>query len=81
LSKRFILLLAMVTAWLGVFVPHAMALDAVRIRTDQTAINLLPAIERYQSQGDRITISTAPGADGIVRRIEVRAGDSLRLVQ
>jgi diguanylate cyclase (GGDEF)-like protein/PAS domain S-box-containing protein len=75
LSKRFILLLAMVTAWLGFFTPHAMALDAVRIRTDQTAINLLPAIERYQSQGDRITISTAPGADGIVRRIEVRAGD------
>ncbi len=37
---------------------------------------LLPAIdERYQSQGDRITISTAPGPDGIVRRIEVRAND------
>ena len=30
-------------------------------------------VERYSAQGDRIQVSTAPGADGIVRRIEVSA--------
>jgi diguanylate cyclase (GGDEF)-like protein/PAS domain S-box-containing protein len=68
------LLLALLLLWVQIF--PAGAVDAVRVRTDQDAINLLPAIERYQSQGDRITISTAPGRDGIVRRIEVRARDA-----
>ncbi len=62
--------------WLAAALGGAQALDAVRIRPDQTAINLLPAIQFFQSQGDRITISTAPGADGIVRRIEVRAREA-----
>jgi diguanylate cyclase (GGDEF)-like protein/PAS domain S-box-containing protein len=73
--KRFILLLALLTTWLAAMPSVVLAVDAVRVRPDQSAINLLPAIERYQSQGDRITISTAPGPDGIVRRIEVRARD------
>jgi diguanylate cyclase (GGDEF)-like protein/PAS domain S-box-containing protein len=76
LVKRIVLLLALASAWLAFGPPAAMALDAVRVRPDQTAVNLLPAIERYQAQGDRITISTAPGPDGIVRRIEVRANDA-----
>ncbi len=75
LLKRFALCLALLTALLAVLPTGASALDAVRVRPEQTAVNLLPAIERYQSQGDRITISTAPGPDGIVRRIEVRAND------
>ena len=76
LLKRILLFLAVLTAWLAAILrPMPSALDAVRVRPEQTAVNLLPAIERYQSQGDRITISTAPGADGIVRRIEVRAND------
>jgi 7TMR-DISM extracellular 2 len=54
----------------------ASAVDAVRVRPDSPTINMLPAITRYQSQGDRITISTAPGRDGIVRRIEVRAREA-----
>jgi PAS domain S-box-containing protein len=62
-------------AWLASALTGALALDAVRVRPDQQAINLLSAIQYYQAQGDRITISTAPGADGIVRRIEVRARD------
>ena len=74
--QRFFLLLAVLTCWLTGLTQSAHALDAVRVRQDQPAVNLLSAIERYQSQGDRITISTAPGADGIVRRIEVRARDS-----
>jgi hypothetical protein len=63
-------------AWLALALGPASALDAVRVRPDQQAINLLPAIQPYQAQGDRITISTAPGPDGIVRRIEVRAREA-----
>ncbi len=33
-------------------------------------------IERYRSDGDEIRISTAPGRDGIVRRIAVKARES-----
>jgi diguanylate cyclase (GGDEF)-like protein/PAS domain S-box-containing protein len=73
LTTRFILIVLAALAWLAAALGGADALDPVRIRSDQQAINLLPAIQPYQAQGDRITISTAPGADGIVRRIEVRA--------
>eukprot|EP01036_Dinobryon_divergens_P048941 gene48941-65623_t len=69
-------MLALLAFWCAAAVQSAFALDSVRVRADQPAINLLRAVERYQSQGDRITISTAPGADGIVRRIEVRARDT-----
>ncbi|MDQ0316158.1 EAL domain-containing protein [Amorphus orientalis] len=36
-------------------------------------INLLPDVEMYLDVEDRLQVSTAPGPDGIVRRIEVRA--------
>ncbi len=40
------------------------------------AVDLTPMIERYRSDGDEIRISTAPGRDGIVRRIAVKARES-----
>ncbi len=43
---------------------------------DAPAIDLTKAVESYSSQGDRLLVSTAPGSDGIVRRIEVRAKDA-----
>lgn len=51
----------------------AQALEAVRVTPDSDAIDLLPALEAYKSDEDRLTVQTAPGADGIVRRIEVQA--------
>jgi len=45
----------------------------VRVPVDEDAIDLATAVEYYSAQGDRIQVSTAPGADGIVRRIEVSA--------
>ncbi|MFN3685364.1 EAL domain-containing protein [Salinarimonas sp.] len=69
------LLVAIGTALLGVAGP-AHAVDAVRVHRDATAVDLTPAIERYRSDGDVIQISTAPGADGIVRRIAVRAREA-----
>ncbi|WP_246252384.1 EAL domain-containing protein [Ancylobacter pratisalsi] len=49
------------------------ALDAVAVRLEALVVDLAPAIERHTSETDRIQISTVPGADGIVRRIEVRS--------
>ncbi len=45
----------------------------MRVPLDARAIDLTKAIESYHSEGDRLLVSTAPGSDGIVRRIEVRA--------
>ncbi len=57
-------------------VPAAHAIDAVAVRTDASAIDLTDAIELQHTEGDRIQVSTAPGADAIVRRIEVRAREA-----
>ncbi|WP_170314116.1 EAL domain-containing protein [Lichenihabitans psoromatis] len=54
-------------------VTPASAIESVRVPVDSRAIDLTRSVERYNGQGDRIQISTAPGADGIVRRIEVGA--------
>jgi diguanylate cyclase (GGDEF)-like protein/PAS domain S-box-containing protein len=76
LLQRIIHFLIGLFVWVAMLGFPAHALESVRVRPDQQAINLLGAIERYQSQGDRIAISTAPGVDGIVRRIEVSARES-----
>src|SRR5437764_674491 len=51
----------------------ARAVEAVNVRLDASAIDLTEAIERPKSDNDRIQVSTALDADGIARRIEVRA--------
>ena len=60
-------------AGLTAFWQPACAVQSVRVSPDSDAIDLTRAVERYSAQGDRIQVSTAPGADGIVRRIEVSA--------
>ena len=57
-------------------VTPASAIEATRVPLETSAIDLTKAVERYSSQGDRLLVSTAPGADGIVRRIEVQAKDA-----
>jgi diguanylate cyclase (GGDEF)-like protein/PAS domain S-box-containing protein len=52
------------------------AVDSVRVPLAAQAIELTSKIESHNAQGDRILVSTAPGADGIVRRIEVRAKEA-----
>jgi diguanylate cyclase (GGDEF)-like protein/PAS domain S-box-containing protein len=54
----------------------ALALDAIRITPQTEAIDLLPAIQTYQSREDRLEIQTARDANGIVRRIEVQAREA-----
>ena len=60
-------------AWLGLGIGAAQAVQSVRVPVEADAIDLTSAVEHYGAQGDRIQVSTAPGADGIVRRIEVSA--------
>jgi diguanylate cyclase (GGDEF)-like protein/PAS domain S-box-containing protein len=52
------------------------AVESVRVDPKIRAVDLTPMIERYRSDGDEIRISTAPGRDGIVRRIAVKARES-----
>ncbi|MBX9738793.1 MAG: EAL domain-containing protein [Beijerinckiaceae bacterium] len=54
----------------------AAAIESVRVPLDARAIDLTLAVERYSAQGDRLQVSTAPGSDGIVRRIEVSARET-----
>jgi diguanylate cyclase (GGDEF)-like protein/PAS domain S-box-containing protein len=51
----------------------ARAVEAVNVRLDAPAIDLTAATDVQHTETDRIQVSTAPGPDGIVRRIEVRA--------
>jgi hypothetical protein len=57
-------------------VSAASAVEAVNVRTDAAAIDLTDAVEFRHTDGDRLQVSTAPGPDGIIRRIEVRAREA-----
>jgi diguanylate cyclase (GGDEF)-like protein/PAS domain S-box-containing protein len=57
---------------LGGLLPAA-AVEAVGVRLDAAAIDLTAAVERHRTETDRILVSTAPGPDGIVQRMDVRA--------
>ena len=67
-ALSFLLSLILFTA-----VQPAHALDAISVRSDAPAIDLTGVLEFQRSDTDRIQVSTAPGTDGIIRRIEVRA--------
>jgi diguanylate cyclase (GGDEF)-like protein/PAS domain S-box-containing protein len=53
------------------------ALDALTVPLDGKTLDLTDAVD-YASRdpSDRVQVSTAPGADGIVRRIEVRSNEA-----
>ncbi|MGB6541898.1 MAG: EAL domain-containing protein [Xanthobacteraceae bacterium] len=57
-------------------VSGAAAVEAVNVRVDAAAIDLTDAVEFQRTDGDRVQVSTAPGPDGIVRRLEVRAREA-----
>src|SRR5476651_1857378 len=66
-----VLLLALAALMAAAAPAHAV--ESVNVRLDAAAIDITAATERQKTEGDRIQVSTAPGPDGIVRRIEVRA--------
>ncbi len=57
-------------------VPSARATDAVNVPTEGQPIDLTAAVDIQHSDSDRIQVSTVPGADGIIRRIEIRAREA-----
>ncbi len=57
----------------GLFSTTANAAEPVKIARDDTALDLTATTEIYTNQGDAFQVSTAAGADGIRRRIEVRS--------
>ncbi len=66
-------LAAAMLAFVGLFSSLALAAEPVKIARDDTALDLTATTEIYANQGDAFQVSTAAGADGIRRRIEVRA--------
>ncbi|MDW6020924.1 EAL domain-containing protein [Mesorhizobium sp. BAC0120] len=54
---------------------RALAIEPIKISRDDVALNLSGAVEIYRNQGENFQVQTAPGPDGIVRRIEVEAND------
>ena len=68
-----LIVLLMTTLVSFVSLSGANAVEAVDVKADSLVLDLSPVIETYEGDGDRLQVSTAPGPDGIVRRIEVRA--------
>jgi diguanylate cyclase (GGDEF)-like protein/PAS domain S-box-containing protein len=62
----------------GIATAHAV--EAINVPTkgqpSELTVDLTGAIEYEHSDSDRVQVSTAPGPDGIVRRIEVRAREA-----
>ena len=71
--ERLILALVLL---IGLFaILPARAVEPIKISRDDVALDLSRAVQIYRDKGDNFQVSTAPGADGIVRRIEVEAKD------
>ncbi len=64
----------------AVGMPAAHAVEAINVPTkgqpSELTVDLTGAIEYQHSDSDRVQVSTAPGPDGIVRRVEVRAREA-----
>ncbi len=75
-AHRLFLILAMAMLMLSGLVAPGAAVEPIKISPDDVALDLSDAVEIYRGQGENFQVSTAPGADGIVRRIEVEAQDS-----
>ena len=55
------------------FTQSASALDPVKVSKDDIALDITGALDPYLRSDGTLKISTAPDAEGIVRRIEVRS--------
>ena len=71
IARQLALLLFCAFAFLGLASRGALALDAVSVPLDGRTLDLTKIVQFFNQPEDRLQISTAPGADGIVRRIEV----------
>ncbi|HCL64421.1 MAG TPA: sensor domain-containing phosphodiesterase [Rhizobium sp.] len=67
------LIAAALCALISLLASAALAAEPVKISRDDTALDLTATTEIYTNQGEAFQVSTAAGADGIRRRIEVRS--------
>ncbi|AZO16173.1 EAL domain-containing protein [Mesorhizobium sp. M2A.F.Ca.ET.043.05.1.1] len=74
LASLFALILAVVVTFFAA--TPAFAVEPIKIARDDKALDLSGAVQIYRNQGENFQVSTAPGPDGIVRRIEVEANDA-----
>lgn len=49
------------------------AIEAIQVEPDQAQIDITAKAELYEGRGDRLQIETAPGADGYMGRMAVKA--------
>jgi hypothetical protein len=68
-----LLSLAIAVLTLLLAVSRASAIEPIKISRGDVALDLSGAVQIYRTQGENFQVSTAPGPDGIVRRIEVEA--------
>ncbi len=74
MARQLCVLIAALTAALMLLIAGmAHAAEPVKISRDDTALDLTATTEIYTNQGEAFQVSTAAGADGIRRRIEVRS--------
>ncbi len=73
-NRVSVLIISLLAMMLGlVATSAAWAVEAVDVNADTKVLKLDNVVEFYEGDQDRLQVSTAPGPDGIVRRIEVRA--------
>jgi len=65
--------LAAVLTVAAVGLSPARAVEAISLRTDAQAIDLTDSAEHHRTEADHLLVSAAPGPDGIIRRMDVRA--------
>ncbi len=74
MNRVSVLIISLLAMMLGlVATSAAWAVEAVDVNADTKVLKLDNVVEFYEGDQDRLQVSTAPGPDGIVRRIEVRA--------
>ncbi|MDG3574961.1 EAL domain-containing protein [Rhizobium sp. YJ-22] len=73
LPGRFLAFVAALLLGAVMLCQSATAAEPIKISRDDTALDLTSTTEIYTNQGEAFQVSTAAGADGIRRRIEVRA--------
>ncbi len=73
MARLCVLIAALTAALMLLIAGMAHAAEPVKISRDDTALDLTATTEIYTNQGEAFQVSTAAGADGIRRRIEVRS--------
>lgn len=73
---RHLYALAMCLALALTSLAPALALEVISVPDDVNAVNLSDVLDVRPGSDGRVQLSTAPGADGIIRRIEVLASEA-----